>query len=276
MRKIIQITDCHLVPEGEFVFGIDPSARLAAAISDVNAHHADADLCVLSGDLADRGETAAYQVLRRLLGNLVMPCQLLPGNHDDRGNLLEVFPELPVDAAGFIQSTKATEAGLFVFLDTVEPGVHSGHYCPERCAWLSGVLDRAVGQPVYLFLHHPPFALELPHIDAYRMQDCDGFTKVVAGSAAIRHMFFGHVHRAVSGSWRRIPFSSLCSTVHQSSLDFDETRLSVFNHEPPAYAVIFLNPERTVVHFHNYLDHSPRIVCDPEAPIWTPNSRQPV
>ncbi len=35
--KLIQITDTHLVPPGERLYGLDPRARLEACIADVNA-----------------------------------------------------------------------------------------------------------------------------------------------------------------------------------------------------------------------------------------------
>ena len=73
----------------------------------------------------------------------------------------------------------------------------------------------------------------------------------------IRHIFLGHVHRPVSGAWQGIPFSALRSTVHQVPLEFATKSKVPYSYEPPAYAVIFLEPEQTLVHFHDYLDESP-------------------
>ncbi len=84
--KLIHITDIHLVPPGERLLGLDPGERLKACIRDINIHHSDADLCVITGDLANRGETAAYTLLRERLLELKIPCQLLIGNHDNREN----------------------------------------------------------------------------------------------------------------------------------------------------------------------------------------------
>jgi 3',5'-cyclic-AMP phosphodiesterase len=54
--KIIQITDLHLVPDGRTLFDLSPERRLRQCIEDVNAQHADADLVVITGDLAHNGE----------------------------------------------------------------------------------------------------------------------------------------------------------------------------------------------------------------------------
>jgi 3',5'-cyclic AMP phosphodiesterase CpdA len=264
--KILQITDCHLLPPGETVFGSDPRARLAAAIDDINRHHSDAALCVLTGDLAHHADERAYVALREVLADLPMPYQLLPGNHDDRTGLRTVFPEVTVDDDGFIQSMRDTPAGRFIFLDTVDPGVHTGAYCERRCAWLAAALDNSRDRPIYFFLHHPPFPIALPHIDQYRMLDSAAFAAVIAGHSNIRHMFLGHVHRPVSGSWHGIPFSALRGTNHQNWLDFAETRRNISSLEPPAYAIVFLDADTTVVHFHDYLDASQKFLYDPDAP----------
>jgi 3',5'-cyclic AMP phosphodiesterase CpdA len=43
--KFIQVTDMHIMPPGERLLGLDPRAQLDACIADINAHHADAELC---------------------------------------------------------------------------------------------------------------------------------------------------------------------------------------------------------------------------------------
>ena len=50
ITKIIWMSDPHFQNEGT-IDGLDPRARLAAAINHANAHHADADFAILSGDL---------------------------------------------------------------------------------------------------------------------------------------------------------------------------------------------------------------------------------
>lgn len=265
MQKILQITDCHLVPKGETIFGSDPQQRLAAAVVDINRNHADATLCVLTGDLTHHGDPAAYALLRETLSELAVPYQLLVGNHDDRSHLVAAFPEQGRDPNDFIQSFRDTPAGRLVFLDTVDPGVHTGLYCAPRQEWLAEVLAQASDRPVYLFMHHPPFEIAFPKLDQYVMTNGDEFAKVIEIHPNVRHIFFGHVHRPVSGSWRGIPFSALRGTNHQNWLTFDGGRENICSLEPPAYAVIFLDRETTVVHNHDYLDQNPRFVYDPDA-----------
>ena len=102
--KIIHITDTHLVPAGQTLHTLDPAARLKRVLDDVNQTHPDADLVVLTGDLTQDGNPAAYALLKSLLSELSMPVRLLLGNHDARDNFRAAFPDHPVDRHGFIQS----------------------------------------------------------------------------------------------------------------------------------------------------------------------------
>jgi Icc protein len=250
--KLIQVSDLHFVPEGTRLFGIDPCARLAAAIADINEHHGDAELVLFTGDLADHGQPAAYEALSATLGELRLPYRLLIGNHDDRANFRRAFPDAPADGDGFVQSVVRTDAGDLLLLDTHEPETGAGSYCAARQAWLRARLAEADGRPVYLFMHHPPFDIGIPTLDKIRLLEPEGFAAALDG-ADVRHIFFGHVHRPVSGSWRGIPYSALRATVHQVPLDMAPRRTMPYNLEPPTYAVILIEDGLTVVHLHDYM-----------------------
>ena len=258
--KLIQVSDLHFVPPGTLLFGLDPRVRLEAAITDINRHHGDAELCLFTGDLADGGAPEAYVALRETLAALQVPYRLTIGNHDDRDNFLRAFPEAPRDEHGFVQSVVTTGAGDMILLDTPEPGQGSGSFCAKRQAWLEARLAEASGRPVTLFMHHPPLDIGIPSLDRIGLVDKQGFAEVVVGAGegagGIRHIFFGHVHRPVSGSWRGIPYASLRSLVHQVQLDFATETLESFEPTPPAYNVILLDGEDTVVHHHEFLDAS--------------------
>jgi 3',5'-cyclic AMP phosphodiesterase CpdA len=256
--KLIQISDLHFVPPGMLLYGLDPRARLEAAIADINEHHGDAELCLFTGDLADRGTPEAYDALRETLAELQVPFRLMIGNHDSRSNFQSAFPEAPRDEHGFVQTVVATGAGDIILLDTNEPGTHAGRFCAQRQAWLKARLAETAGQPICIFMHHPPLDIGIPGMDIIGLEDKQDFAAAVtgagAGQAKIRHIFFGHVHRPMSGSWRGIPYASLRSLVHQVPLDLVSETLEPFEQTPPAYNVIILNGEDTVVHHHEFLN----------------------
>ena len=263
--KIIQITDLHLVSPGERLFDSDPLQRLEACLSDISAHHADADLCVVTGDLADRGEEDAYVALRDRLRGLAMPVRLLLGNHDDRRAFRNTFPDAEVDAHGFVQSVLDTAIGRFIFLDTNQPGTHAGWYGEERQAWLRARLAEADGRPVYLFMHHHPFPVLLRASDDLILQQGAAFAEILRGHS-VRHIFFGHVHRPIAGSWNGVPFTTLRGLNHQVWLDFSPNPGIICSKEPPAYAIAFVNEAAVVVHNHDFLDDFPKYLYDPDRP----------
>jgi 3',5'-cyclic AMP phosphodiesterase CpdA len=247
--KLIQFTDLHLVKPGEKLFGLDPLARLDACIADINRNHADADLVVISGDLTHCGEAIAYEVLKERLATLVTPYRLMLGNHDDRATFLAAFPDT-VDETGFAQTWLDTPHGRLILLDTVEPGSDGGRLCETRLAWLAERLAEAADRPVFLFMHHPPFDTHVPALDEVKLADADALRDVLGSHGKIGHIFCGHVHRPVSGSWRGIPFSALRGTNHQTALAFSGDYQT--SDEPPAYGVIFIEDQGVIVHFHDF------------------------
>ena len=87
-------------------------------------------------------------------------------------------------------------------------------------------------------------------------KDSQRIHQILSNYTNIRHIFFGHVHRPVCGSWHRIPFSTMYGTNHQVQLDLNAEDFIPLTHEPPAYCVILIESEQTTVHIHNYLDDS--------------------
>lgn len=198
--KIIQITDTHLVPPGGRVNGVDPEAQLRRAIADVVERHADADLLVMTGDLCDAGDPAAYALLRDVLAPIPFEIRLLLGNHDRRDAFVAVFPEQPRDERGYVQSVMDTPVGRLLFLDSHEPGVIGGIYGADRLAWLDAALAGAGEKPVTVFVHHPPIPDGLAHFVNIGMHD-DGAirARLAAHPGGVRHVVFGHLHLPLTG-----------------------------------------------------------------------------
>jgi 3',5'-cyclic-AMP phosphodiesterase len=254
--KILQISDTHLVPPGGKVYGLDPRERLQQCFDDINAQHPDADFAVFTGDLAHMGAEAAYVVLAELLSGLSVPARLLIGNHDHRERFKAVFPSAASDENGFVQFSIDTAAGRFIGLDTNDPGFHHGRLCRQRLDWLDRQLREAEGRPAYLFMHHAPMQVRLREMDTIALKDSELFADILAARGNVRHLFIGHLHRSLSGSWLGIPFSNLPGTNHQVALDFVLENAVPGSHEPPAYAVIFLSAESTLVHLRNFTDRT--------------------
>jgi len=252
--KIVQLSDLHLTPPGQALFGSRPDERLEQAVDDICRNHADAAFCLLTGDLADAGSDAAYARLAEIVARLPMPAYPLVGNHDDRVALCRHFPNLAVDADGFVQTAIDTPVGRFLLLDTLKPGSARGLYCPTRRTWLARQLAASGDTPIWLAMHHPPLAVGIPSMDQYALREPETFWAVLAPHRErIRHLLVGHLHRPLGGSWHGIPFSCVRSPNHQVAFDMRTTDEVPGTQEAPGYAVVLIEPDSVVVHQHEFL-----------------------
>lgn len=265
MIKIVHVSDTHLVAAPHRLYGLDPRERLALTIADIRTHHDDADLCVVTGDLAHWGEPAAYAAFAEQWAASGLPAVFLIGNHDDREVFKATVPDAMVDADGFVQGVRRIGDLTCLFLDTATPGSHVGSYCDRRCAWLARTLAETSGD-VALFLHHPPLPVGVAPMDAIALADADALAAVLEPHRArIRHLFFGHLHRPIAGTWRGWSFSGVRGLNHQLALDghlrIDGRFASddiVGSREPPGYAVALIDAQSTIVHFVDVLDDDAR------------------
>ena len=260
--KILQITDTHLTGDCRPLFGSSPAQRLAAAAEAIRRDHGDAAFCLFTGDLADDGSAQAYRQLAEVAATLPMPCHFLVGNHDARPALLDALWPAGEHAGGFAQRAIETEHGLFLLLDTQRDRAAGGAYCQRRLDWLAGQLRQAGPQEgFWLVMHHPPLPLGIPSMDQYALDAAaaDSLWQVIEPyRERIRHLLFGHVHRAIGGAWRGIPFSCAKSTNHQVALDLRSRGVDVpGGHDAPGFAVILIDRDSVVVHHQEFLATGP-------------------
>jgi 3',5'-cyclic AMP phosphodiesterase CpdA len=260
MLTFIHLTDTHLVAPGSLLYGLDPQARLEAAVASIAVRHGPGSACpaafaVITGDLTHFGEPAAYHALGAALDRLPFPAHLLLGNHDDRPAFRAAFPDAPADD-GFVQLALDTPMGRMILLDTHVPGAHHGELCVTRLAWLAARLEET-DAPVLLFLHHNPLAVGIVPMDALMLRQSAELWEVLSPHRGrIRHIFFGHLHRPINGSWRGVSFSTIRATSHQVALDFAASTHVPGSHEPPAYAVVRVTDDSVVIHVHDFLDRT--------------------
>lgn len=226
----------------------------------MNRLHTDAVALVLTGDIAYHGLEPGYQLAHEILSELRIPCHLLIGNHDNRETFKRTFNATPVDDGGFVQYVVDLAMGSLVILDTAHHGHEDGEMCTARLSWLEARLKERVGNPVFIFMHHPPFDIGIESVDAGKLAQGPELAKLLKNHGNVRHIFYGHVHRAVTGSWHGIPTTALPSTNHQVGLLLTPSTEMIGTHERPAYGVVLIDDETVVVHQKDFIDTSPRFV----------------
>lgn len=249
MIKILQITDLHLLsPGGLLEDVVDPEARLRECLAEIETLHGDATALVVTGDLTDTGDPAAYELLKRILADYKLPSTYLTiGNHDDRTRFAQAFPDSVHTATGFAHQSFSLGDHLGILLDTWAFGNHGGSLCADRLAWLAEVLG-SDPRPALLFMHHAPFKIGMKQLDRIILADDDAFFETLRPFRnRIKHLFFGHMHRSVSGTWRGLAFAVVPGIGLHSMLDFRTTLIRTAAIEP-YYSVTLLDGENTIVH----------------------------
>lgn len=183
----------------------DDLARFEAVIDRVNAEKVD--LCFIAGDMTHR----AVDLERdwpRLVGRFKVPFVVTPGNHDMGQNLTRENVERFERVFGY--EYKSLKIGRWRFISG-----NSQYWRPteekERFAryekWIADELAaaKAVGEPVILASHIPPFVASAGEADSYENfpLKAEGFMtrearlKLYADSG-VRFYLAGHTHRMIA------------------------------------------------------------------------------
>lgn len=260
MIKIVVLSDLHIVPEGKLSHGLDTTERLEAGIQFVNSRHADADLIILAGDLADHGETAAYQRLKASLEKFVFPPVLTLGNHDNIDRFVDQFGmELLNDQTDKIDHVIDKNGHRIIVMDTSVPGQSGGRLEERQLVWLQQCLDTANGLPVIIIMHHNMTSFGVP-TDGIILENGEAFARIAGTCATLRHVIAGHVHMSVSGTMMGVPFCTIAGGHYSIEPTLGKptpthgTEFVPRREGPGQLAVVLSDEKATVVHMENYID----------------------
>lgn len=239
MTVIVQISDSHLVAGGAPALGrvdtIDALRRTVAHLHRLAAMTGGIDAAVVTGDLTDLGEPEAYAVFAETVRDLPFPLHAIPGNHDRREPMRAALPGLP--AEGPLDQVADVGPLTLVLLDDLVEGAQHGALSPAQLAWLDGVLEARRARPVLLFLHHPPFATGIAHMDSSALREPDGLEGVVARHPQVRLVACGHVHRMIATQWGGVPCITAPGPSHAVTLDLRSGAPATFTLEPGGVVV---------------------------------------
>jgi 3',5'-cyclic AMP phosphodiesterase CpdA len=173
-----------------------------------------------------------------------MPVYLMPGNHDDRGQMRRSFPEHHyLGAEGFVQYSVQVGGMRLIPLDTVDHGQSHGVLCQRRLDWLAGELDAHKHQPVVVAMHHPPFKTMIGHMDKIGLLEGAGeLETLIGGYFNVERVICGHLHRAIDVRFGGTIACTTPAPAHQVALDLQPEAESCWVLEPPAFRICALEP----------------------------------
>lgn len=230
---LVQLSDLHI---GGNENGVDPVPRLEAVIEAIRSLPNRPDAALVSGDLTDDGAAENYRVAHELLGRLDLPLHVLPGNHDDRGRIRQVFELSGIGDEPVNYSVDVGELRLVV-LDSIVPGQDPGSYDAARLRWLDEELSAKPEQPTLLAAHHPPLATGIAEWDEINLleKDREELAEVVARHPQLRAIVGGHLHRVAASAIAGCPVLAAPSTYLQVRPNFHRDEIEWV--DPPGFAI---------------------------------------
>lgn len=217
MNFLIQLTDTHILPPGEVLYGtIDTARHLRETVERVNRMTPPADAVVITGDLVDRGDIAGYMHFIELIKPLKMPVFVLPGNHDNPKLMAKVFAttscfpiiddtyQYAIDDLPFKIIALNSHAG-----DTELP-----EFNEKRLSWLEDQLGQS-DKPALIAIHHPPMKTGIELIDMGGSEWFRGLESLLSRHAQVKLVICGHCHTDLSGRIGTVPVYMAAATSHQ-------------------------------------------------------------
>lgn len=202
---LIQISDIHLMPNGELLHGVSPREHLLQVFATLDEHGVEPDVFVLTGDLADSGDPECYADLAQIMDDRARGATVvyLPGNHDRRAafrqHLLRTTPSSePVNQVHWHTDLR------IVSLDSSVPEAEHGRLEEETLDFLADQLATPAPGGTIVAVHHPPIRSPILPMDRIRLLQRDEFAQAVTGTD-VRLVICGHNHHEGLGSLGPVP-----------------------------------------------------------------------
>jgi 3',5'-cyclic AMP phosphodiesterase CpdA len=247
---IAHISDTHIAGPGLKTNGLAPMAEnLSRCVDAINALTVQPDLVLLSGDVAN--DATRDEALRagEILAGLNSPLYLVPGNHDDRDVLWDVFGggAVPSRTDGFINYVVNGPDLRIIALDTVAQGKSGGAFCNTRAAWLREMLAGGGDQPTIIFMHHPPLKCGVPETDQDGFDGAKELGAIIAAYPNIQRILCGHIHLLTTARWNGAVVTTAPSMGMQLTLDLTQKRPSRFYLTDPGYLLHHWTPDKVLI-----------------------------
>jgi Icc protein len=207
--RLLQITDCHLMAECEASFRKQPVYQnLKNVIADAKTQQAD--MLLLTGDLAEQPKAVTYQHYLELLQHWPSSIYFIPGNHDDPTLMHQVFAEQ-------FCTTKSVSVGNWQIVllnsklpyDSGEGAVDDG-----QIDFLIEQLNQYPEKFFLLVLHHHVLPTQ-GHMDKYGLQNQADFLTLLEQYQNIKIVLSGHIHQEFNAQYNGIQFLGTPATSYQ-------------------------------------------------------------
>ena len=242
MVKLIQLSDLHLVPPGKLTSKVlDTNSILEETINEIlrkKDYFGKIECLVVTGDVSDDGSIESYLSAHEKLIKLSVPVLVIPGNHDLRNPMREVFNEhveFSTHSSQFDWVFKYEET-VIVGLDSLVEGENFGFLEKTSLEFLSNQLSIHNGSDIVLLIHHPPIKTGIYFMDEIGLTNSSDLSECLKATSRPMRILCGHVHGVYHGLLGIHPVVSAPSVC--SAFEFNRKKFAPvgFNRGPTGYA----------------------------------------
>ena len=244
MVKLIQLSDLHLVRPGKLTSKVlDTNSILEETINEIlrkKDYFGKIEGLVVTGDVSDDGSIESYLSAHEKLIKLNVPVLVIPGNHDLRNPMREVFSEhveFSTNSSQFDWVFKYEET-VIVGLDSLVEGENFGFLEKTSLEFLSNQLSIHNGSDIVLLIHHPPIKTGIYFMDKIGLTNSSDLSECLKATNRPVRILCGHVHGVYHGLLGIHPVVSAPSVC--SAFEFNRKKFAPvgFNRGPTGYAYL--------------------------------------
>jgi len=233
MPTLLHLTDIHLYADpGRELKGVNTRQSFRAVQEIALRHHAEADLIILGGDLAQDEEAETYRYLAGEIEKMRMPYTYVPGNHDDI-DLMRSF-------LGDMLFSQQMDGWQLIFLNTHIDGEVAGFLPEAQLQQLEHELSTSSTLHQLIVMHHHPVPIGCEWLDEINLLNSDAFWRVVDRFPSVRGVLFGHVHQRFDQMRGNVRLLCTPSTAIQFMPERNDFRL---DKRSPGYRWLKLLPD---------------------------------
>ena len=236
---LIQLTDLHIAPGNDAMWGLDTFASFDRAAAEALEAETSAQLMLLTGDLAQDPVPETYARIRERLKECPVPVYRLPGNHDEPALMHRLLD------GGAFRSENCLRQSLWqlILLDSTQPASPAGRLAASELERLGRLLDERPDLHALVCLHHNPVPVNSRWLDTMTVANADDLFTVLDARPQVRGVLFGHVHQEFEtrrGGVVYLGSPSTCVQFKRHSPEFALTEM------PPGYRHLRLLADGTI------------------------------
>jgi len=236
--NIVHITDMHLSScESTLFREKNPNHTFNQVIAHIGNSEWKPDALIVTGDISNDGTKITYDRAYKKIKELRLPALCIPGNHDDRKNLIKHLP------SEFSDTLLVIKNFILIGLDSTVKSASEGLLSSDELEKMQYLLQENTSKNVIICLHHQPVIIDSDWIDKIGLKNKNDFFKIIKEYDHIKGIFFGHIHQNYFINHNNIRMYGTPSTCRQFMPKEKNFKMDT---RPPAYRRIELFEDGTI------------------------------